>query len=107
MTMTNNSTSTAPRRPVMLVLSAKPVRGRAVGLLVTVGPGTEVPGVPVVVTWMKAGLGVRLGTLVGVPGLLVLVAVGGVPLGVLVSPPEGCWVAAALVCSAGLRADRV
>src|SRR5450631_498573 len=107
MTMTTSSPATAASRPVMLLLSPKPVVGRAVGLLVTVGPGTEVPGVPVVVTSMKAGLGVRLGTLVGVPGLLVGVLVGGVPLGVLVSPPEGCWVRATLVWSAGLKAASV
>src|SRR5712692_762469 len=60
---------------------------------------------------MKAGLGVRLGTLVGVPGLLVGVLVGGVPVTVasgvpgvvVVSPPDGCSVAATLVWSAGLR----
>ena len=104
--ITSSSPTTAPIRPTTFVLSPKPVVGRAVGLLVTVGPGTEVPGVPVVVTWMKAGLGVRLGTLVGVPGLLVGVLVGGVPLVgvVVVSPPEGCWVAARLVWSAGLKA---
>src|SRR5712692_3780270 len=60
---------------------------------------------------MKAGLGVRLGTLVGVPGLLVGVLVGGVPVTVasgvpgvvVVSPPDGCSVAATLIWSAGLR----
>ena len=70
-----------------LALSPMPAVGRAVALLVTVGPGTEVPGVPVVVTWMKAGL--------GVPGL----AVGPVGL--------AAGVVAVLVCSAGLGAPRV
>src|SRR6185436_12500224 len=85
-------------RPGMPALSAKPVLGSAVALLVAVGgglvtvaAGTSVPGVPVAVTG-GSGLGVRLGTRVGVPG----------PVVAVVSPPEGALVpaAAAVFCAA-------
>ena len=49
MTITARSTNPRPTRLGTLALSPKPVRGRAVGDLVTVCPGTDVPGVPVVV----------------------------------------------------------
>src|SRR5438128_916522 len=109
MTITINAIASSSR-PGMPALSAKPVFGRAVALLVAVGrlvtvggglvtvaAGTSVPGVPVEVTG-GSGLGVRLGTRVGVPG----------PVVAVVSPPDGTlvlaaeevsWAAAAVCCA--------